>query len=460
MSLLRRPRTSPAPSSPVPALPEALVPPQPPRPTDEGQVIHDFLIMEKIGAGAFSTVHVCQHIPTGLYAAVKMVDLSKLKGDEVKGVIREISVFLLASHPNLISLFRLSVVGQVLCFFMEFAPCGTLLDVVNAKKGLGEAEAQFYFRQMFSAVRHLHLYHFLAHRDLKLENVLITNEKVTKVADFGLAGTSYNSLMHTFVGTPGFQPPEIIAGNEYNEKCDVWSLGICLYAMVSGKLPFSTQTANYRLFLNEVISFKYPPTFSAPLVDLLRKMLALNPEERPQLMQLQSHPWLKGLEQLGTNIAPQPIVFHMARTVAGLARMRRRKTVPRPEILQKCVEMGIDGAQLTADLASGETTSATTTYFVLCCPVSERPEMRMRRCRSETVLQGSARSKGSEKLPDSLPSLRGEGARPASKKPGFNATLHPPVPRPPLPGAAGKQQPFMASMRRGMDLSMKFKRKA
>jgi serine/threonine protein kinase len=429
---------------------------EPPRPTDEGQVVDDFLIMERIGAGAFSTVHVCKHIPTGLYAAVKLVDLTKLKDDEVKGVVREISVFLLATHPNLISLFRLSVVDQTLCFFMEFAPCGTLLDVVNAKKGLSEAEAQFYFKQMFSAVRHLHSYHFLAHRDLKLENVLITKQNVTKVADFGLAGRSYNNLMHTFVGTPGFQPPEIIAGNEYNEKCDVWSLGICLYAMVSGKLPFSTQTANYRLFLSEVVAFTYPPTFSAPLVDLLKKMLTVNPQERPPLMQLQNHPWLKGLEQLSTNIAPQPIVFHMARTVAGLARMRRKKTVPNHDILQKCVEMGIDGAQLTADLASGETTSATTTYFVLTCPVAERPEVNMRSSESEVSLPSSARSEKPMRSPDSLPPLPGTRARGTPQKPGPSANLHPPVPRPAVPG---KPQPLVASMRKGLDLSGRFKRK-
>jgi serine/threonine protein kinase len=451
-----KPRTHSTPSLLIPAFAEPLSPLQP---TDESQVIDDFLIMEQIGAGAFSTVHVCQHIPTGLYAAVKLVDLTKLKDDEVKGVVREVSVFLLATHPNLISLFRLSVVGQTLCFFMEFAPCGTLLEVVNAKKGLREAEAQFYFKQMFSAVRHLHLYHFLAHRDLKLENILITKRNVTKVADFGLAGTSYNSLMHTFVGTPGFQPPEIIAGNEYNEKCDVWSLGICLYAMVSGKLPFSTQTENYRLFLSEVVAFTYPPSFSAPLVDLLRRMLTVNPQERPTLMQLQNHPWLKGLEQLGTNIAPQPIVFHMARTVAGLARMRRRKTVPNPDILQKCVEMGIDGAQLTADLASGETTSATTTYFVFTCPVGERPEVNVNRSEPDAPHPSSTRSEKSARCPDSLPALTGARARGNPQRPSLGATIHVSVPRPPVPATPGKLQPLIASMRRGMDLGGRFKRK-
>jgi serine/threonine protein kinase len=217
------------------------------------------------------------------------------------------------------------------------------------------------------------MYHFVAHRDLKLENVLIGKKGVVKVSDFGLAGTAYNALMHTFVGTGGFQAPEIIAGNEYTEKCDVWSLGVCLYAMVSGKFPFSVQNTNYRQFLNEVVNFKYPPTFSPMLIDLLKSMLVVKPDERPTLMKLQGHPWLRGLDQLGTNIAPQPIVFQIARSMAAISRFRRRKTVARPEILAKCGELGIDVDKLKEDLTNGETSKDTATYFVMCQPCSERP---------------------------------------------------------------------------------------
>jgi 5'-AMP-activated protein kinase catalytic alpha subunit len=123
---------------------------------------------------------------------------------------REVNVFQLISHPDICGLYRLSTTCDALLLFMEFAS--------------GEREAHDYFIQLFAGVRHLHLHRFVAHRDLKLENILLGKNCVVKLADFGLAGTSCQSLRRTFVGTLGFQAPEILTGWEYNEKCDVWSL--------------------------------------------------------------------------------------------------------------------------------------------------------------------------------------------------------------------------------------------
>jgi serine/threonine protein kinase len=412
-----------------------------------GQVIDDFLIMDQIGSGAFSRVHVAEHLPTHAFAAVKIVDLTRLGPDEVKGMIREISVFQLVSHRNICSLYRISTLGHSILFFMEFAPCGTLLSLVNEKKGLSEAEAQFYFTQLFAAVRHLHLYHFIAHRDLKLENVMLGKGRVLKLADFGLAGTACNGFMHTFLGTPGFQAPEIVAGNEYNEKCDVWSLGVCLWAMVSARLPFSTQNANYRLFLEEIVSLQYPRTFSPLLQDLLKKMLTVKPEDRPSVMQLQDHPWMRGLEQLSPNIAPQPVYFQSARSLAAVSKMKRRKTQPNRAIITKCIEMGVGEEQLLADLTAGETTNATTTYFVLCNPVMERPPPRIR-LRSESNPEIADLMTSGEAPRDILPRLhspkRGKGNQPMEF-----ATTRPIHIPPPLLSSTG-QSP-RATVRKPLD---------
>lgn len=337
-------------------------------------VIDDFEILEQIGSGAFSHVHIAKHIPTGCYCAAKIIDLPHLKEDEFIGIMREVSVFMQADHPNICNLYRLSITDDKLIFFMEYASRGTLLEYVNSKGGLTEFEAQRYFIQIFSALRHLHIYYFLVHRDLKLENILIDSKGNMKLTDFGLAGTYYNNIMRTFVGTAGYQPPEILAGNEYTEKCDVWSLGVCLYAMVSGTLPFSTQNASFRALVQEAEEMTFPQNFSRGLVDLLKKMFSIRPNERPSLIQLQSHPWLRGVQILGTNIAPQPIMFYKVPSISVIKKFQRRPFKPDEKVLQQCAEKGLNVEELTEMLKNGQTTPETTTYFCLLHPLLQKPE--------------------------------------------------------------------------------------
>jgi serine/threonine protein kinase len=121
------------------------------------------------------------------------------------------------------------------------------------------------------------------------------------------------------------------------------------------------------------MKIQYPPQFSPLVQDLLKKMFVVKPNDRPGVTELQNHPWLRGLEFLGPNIAPLPVFFPPLKSLASILKLKRRKTIARPEIVQRCVAAGVDEAQLIADLLSGETTPGTTTYFVLCNPVSERP---------------------------------------------------------------------------------------
>jgi serine/threonine protein kinase len=407
-------------------------PPSFPHPA-AGHVIDEFLILEQIGSGAFSRVHIAQHIPTGNFAAAKIIELSALNSDELKGMIREVSVFHLVSHPNICGLYRASIVDNSLILFMEFAPGGTLFELVRGKKGLGETEAQPYFVQLFAAVRHLHLFHFVAHRDLKLENVMLGKNRAVKLADFGLVGGTVDSLLRTVLGTPGFQAPEVIAGVEYNEKCDVWSLAVCLWTMVAGRLPFSTSPTNYRLFVDDIQKLQYPAFFSPLLKDLLQKMLIVKVDERPGLMALQGHLWLKGLPQLSPNIAPEPIFFKRVRSLAALTKLKRRKTVGDPVVIKQCVALGIDEAQLTADLAAGETTTATTTYFVLCNPISERPQPKQPRPEAEvTLTSGPPASADSlpPKLPPQLPPVTPGRKRDYKTPPGAPGKVSIPLPSP------------------------------
>jgi len=346
--------------------------------TDESEnktIIDDFEILEEIGGGAFSKVHIARHIPTNIYVAAKIVNLTGLKEEEFNGIMREISVFLNVDHPSICSLYRLSVSAGKLYFFMEFASKGTLLSYVNNNKGISEPEAQKIFVQLYSAIRHLHIYHFLAHRDLKLENILFDCKGNIKLTDFGLAGTFYCNQMRTFVGTPGYTPPEIIIGGEYDEKCDVWSLGICLYAMLTASLPFTTQSNNYRQLCDEASQLTFPPNFSPMLQDLLRKMFVVKPSNRMTLIQLQSHPWLRGLQQISTNILPQPIIFYRVTSIDDISMFKRKPLKPNPKIMEECAKSGFAVAAIQQSIEEGLVNELSTIYFAMKCPLMEKPEI-------------------------------------------------------------------------------------
>jgi serine/threonine protein kinase len=333
------------------------------------------------------------------------------------------------THPSICNLYRLSVQNEELVFFIEYAPRGTLLELVNRRNGLNEFEAQRLFSQLFAAVRHLHVFHFLVHRDLKLENVLLDQNGNIKLTDFGLSGTYYENMMRTFVGTGGYQAPEILAGAEYDEKCDVWSLGVCLWAMVSGSLPFSTQNHSFRMLVQELGELVYPLSFSPLLTDLIRRMFAVKRQDRPTLLQLQTHPWLKDLQQLGTNVAPQPIVFYRVPSIQGILKFKRKPVKADPKLIERCAAMGLNVDLLTEQLRAGQTSDLTTTYFFCMYPLHHKPEI-VHNERPTAIIPGARKRQIEEATaPDAL--------IPITKR--FSATIgtKAPIVIPPLPGSRG-----------------------
>ncbi|OHT06961.1 CAMK family protein kinase [Tritrichomonas foetus] len=342
----------------------------------EGKVIDNFQILEKFSNGAFSVVHFAHHVPTKTYCVAKIIDLSLQSADEVAGSLHEISVFMQVSHPNIVSLIRFSYVEPLLFFFMEYLPNGTLLKYVTSKKGLDEIEARKMFIQLFSALRHLHLTHFLAHRDIKLENILLDKNHQVKLIDFGLASTFYNSSFKQIVGTPGYMPPEVMAGSEYGEKCDVWSLGISLYCMLTSFLPFSIQSRNVKRLLAECETFR-PPKAASPLCgDLLMKMLSPRPDNRPTLLQLQRHPWMTGLPPITGPIIPSPIQFYQVKNFAAISKFKRHSVKPDSTLLNTCEQQyGINKEVLEKELAEGLVNDNTTTYFAIQVPQKTQPNL-------------------------------------------------------------------------------------
>jgi serine/threonine protein kinase len=341
----------------------------------QGQIIDGFEILEQFGSGGFGRVHFARHIPTSTYCAAKIVNLIQQSEGSFMGVLHEVSVFMQVSHPALSRLFHLSQVSDLLIFFMEYVSNGTLSAYVRSYDyGIPEAEAQRLFRQIFSAIRHCHAYHFLVHRDLKLDNILLDSQMNAKLIDFGLSDTFYCNTLHAFVGTPGYTAPEVMSGNEYDDRCDVWSLGMCLYKMVVGRFPFDSQWLSSRDLVREAENITFPDRLTPQLVDILRRMLAPHPNKRLSLAQLQSHPYLAPLEPLSGNVVPRPIVFYRVNTFHDIRKFTRSPCSADPELVKKCLPFaGCSEAEIVSSVEEGKLNLATTVYFIMIEPLVDRP---------------------------------------------------------------------------------------
>jgi len=175
---------------------------------------------------------------------------------------------------------------------MEFMDGGNLAKYLEDRKRLSENEARILFRQLVDAVRYCHSQNVI-HRDLKLSNILLnTNKTAVKLIDFGLSNYMMTGMLHnTFCGTPAFAPPEILMSQKYiGPEIDVWSLGVVLFAMVAGYLPFDN--------LRDIIEIKCkesPVDVSMEYLDLIGKILAVSPK-RTTVDRILLHPFLNNYQ--------------------------------------------------------------------------------------------------------------------------------------------------------------------
>lgn len=341
----------------------------------EGKVIDGFEILEQIGKGASSSVRIARHLQTNSYCAVKIIDLHAQRKSAFNGIIREISVFMQVSHPHLAKLYRLSQVGNLLLFFMEYASGGTLYHYIMTHKGLSESEALRIFSQLVEVFYFIQTTFFIAHRDIKLENILIDNNMNVKVIDFGLSDTFYCHKLSGVVGTPGYTAPEVIGCNEYNEKCDVFSLGVTFYTCLTLTMPFTLQQKDARLLVEEATNLSKLSGISPDLQNMLDMMLQPRPQMRASFAQIMAHPWLKGTIRRGYNCAPRPIVYYQVQNYSDCLKFKRIPEKINPDILEQCEAYNVCRQLLEHDLENGDINDNTTLYFILKNPMHELPAL-------------------------------------------------------------------------------------
>ncbi|KAG7219897.1 hypothetical protein INR49_018756 [Caranx melampygus] len=236
--------------------------------SEEPQQPHvgSYRLLKTIGKGNFAKVKLARHILTGREVAIKIIDKTQL-------------------NPNsLQKLFEVIETERTLYLVMEYASGGEVFDYLVAHGRMKEKEARAKFRQIVSAVQYCHQKH-IVHRDLKAENLLLDADMNIKIADFGFSNEfTLGNKLDTFCGSPPYAAPELFQGKKYDgPEVDVWSLGVILYTLVSGSLPFDGQ--NLKELRERVLRGKYriPFYMSTDCENLLKRFLVLNPAKRGTL---------------------------------------------------------------------------------------------------------------------------------------------------------------------------------
>ncbi|KAI1808403.1 Pkinase-domain-containing protein [Daldinia bambusicola] len=254
-----------------------------------------FEIGKPLGKGKFGRVYLARERTSGYICALKVLHKKELEQGRVeKQVRREIEIQSNLRHPNILQLFGHFHDSKRVFLILEFAGKGELYKHLRREQRFPEWKASQYIAQMASALRYLHRKHVI-HRDIKPENILMGIHGEIKISDFGWSVHAPNSRRQTMCGTLDYLPPEMIkpgsSDNYYDEKVDLWSLGVLTYEFLVGEAPFEdTPVMTQRRIAKADMTI---PSFVSPEArDLIKKLLVLDPQKRIPLEQVQTHPWI------------------------------------------------------------------------------------------------------------------------------------------------------------------------
>ncbi|RXM35154.1 Serine/threonine-protein kinase MARK1, partial [Acipenser ruthenus] len=259
--------------------------------TEEQPHIGNYRLLKTIGKGNFAKVKLARHILTGREVAVKIIDKTQLNPTSLQKLFREVRIMKILNHPNIVKLFEVIETEKTLYLIMEYASGGEVFDYLVAHGRMKEKEARAKFRQA--------------------ENLLLDADMNIKIADFGFSNEfTIGNKLDTFCGSPPYAAPELFQGKKYDgPEVDVWSLGVILYTLVSGSLPFDGQ--NLKELRERVLRGKYriPFYMSTDCENLLKKLLVLNPVKRGSLEQIMKDRWMNvghEEEELKPHSEPEP----------------------------------------------------------------------------------------------------------------------------------------------------------
>lgn len=274
-----------------------------------GNVLLKYDLIKEIGTGAYATVHEALHKETGVRRAIKILPKFVMSEEAKSRFINEFEILRRTDHPNIVTLYEYYEDDRNFYLVQELCSGGELLDMMMSREqGFSEVRAACYIKQVLSAVCHCHSMN-IVHRDLKPDNLLLEHKhpsSAIKVIDFGISClTEKSKTLTQKTGTIQYMAPEIFRV-KYNEKCDVWSCGVILFTMLSGKMPFGGNSD--KEIVQSISKGKYSMTgpewasISEGAKELVRKMLQIDPNRRPSAEQCFNDDWI---QKTGERLNPE-----------------------------------------------------------------------------------------------------------------------------------------------------------
>ena len=256
--------------------------------------IGNYILFDQIGMGTFSKVTKAIHLITSQQVAVKILDKEKIEDEiDLERIIREIEILKNIHHPNIAQMYETYSTIHNFYLMMELVSGGDLFDYISDNSCLSENESCHFFRQLIGVLEYL-ISMGITHRDIKPENILLDESHTNiKVIDFGLSNyCEDDELLSSSCGSPCYASPEMLSGNPYRGvKTDIWSAGIVLYSMLVGSLPFDDQELYILYEQIKKGKFFLPSTLSLEAIDLLKRILQVDPKKRIGIKEIKKHPW-------------------------------------------------------------------------------------------------------------------------------------------------------------------------
>lgn len=253
---------------------------------------HRYEFLETLGKGTYGKVKKARE-SSGRLVAIKSIRKDRIKDEQdLKHIRREIEIMSSLNHPHIIAIHEVFENSSKIVIVMEYASRGDLYDYISERQRLSEREARHFFRQIVSAVHYCHQ-NGVVHRDLKLENILLDASGNIKIADFGLSNLYHQGkFLQTFCGSPLYASPEIVNGKPYmGPEVDSWSLGVLLYILVHGTMPFDGQ--DHKMLVKQISNGAYrEPPKPSDACGLIRWLLMVNPTRRATLEDVTAHWWV------------------------------------------------------------------------------------------------------------------------------------------------------------------------